>query len=88
MKNLASILNATGAAVDKAHAEGVHVNSERYVVTKIDERSMYCRQGKTGIVVVKTKQAILVGHYPEHVQAGNAAQTVEALADYLIKVGY
>ena len=46
------------------------------------------QQGKTGIAVVKTKQAILVGHYGENVQAGNATQTVEALADYLIKVGY
>jgi profilin len=45
-------------------------------------------QGRTGIVIVKTKQAILIGHYPENVQAGNATQTVEALADYLIKVGY
>ncbi|RYP81255.1 hypothetical protein DL769_002085 [Monosporascus sp. CRB-8-3] len=88
MKNLVNILNATGDAVDKAHSEGVHVNGERFVVTKIEERSMYCRQGRTGIVVVKTKQAILVGHYGENVQAGNAAQTVEALADYLIKVGY
>jgi len=88
MKNLVNILNATGDAIDKAHSEGVHVNGERYVVTKIEDRSMYCRQGRTGIVVVKTKQAVLVGHYGEDMQAGNAAQTVEALADYLIKVGY
>ncbi len=44
MKNLVDILNATGGAIDKAHAEGVHINGERYVVTKIDERSFYCRQ--------------------------------------------
>jgi profilin len=46
-------------------------------------------QGKTGIVIVKTKQAILIGFYgEEQVSAGNATQTVEALADYLINVGY
>ena len=45
-------------------------------------------QGRTGIVIVKTKQAILVGHYGEGMQAGNAATTVEALADYLVKAGY
>jgi profilin len=45
-------------------------------------------QGKTGICIVKTKQAILVGHYGENVQAGNATQTVEALADYLTNAGY
>ncbi len=37
---------------------------------------------------MKTVQAILVSHYPESVQPGAAANTVEQLADYLIKVGY
>lgn len=45
-------------------------------------------QGKEGIVIVKTKQALLVTHYPEHVQPGSAANTVEQLADYLISVNY
>ncbi len=40
------------------------------------------------MVIVKTKQAILVAHYPETVQPGGAANTVEQLADYLISVGY
>lgn len=44
MKSIVAILNATGDAVDKAHAEGVHVGGERFVVTKIEERSLYCRQ--------------------------------------------
>jgi profilin len=46
------------------------------------------KQGKTGIHVTKTKQCFLVGHYGENGVAGNAAQTVEALADYLTKAGY
>ena len=45
-------------------------------------------QGKEGIVIVKTTQAILVAHYPETVQPGQAANTVEQLGDYLIGVGY
>lgn len=45
-------------------------------------------QGKEGLVTVKTKQAVLVAHYPETVQPGEAAKVVEALADYLIGVGY
>lgn len=45
-------------------------------------------QGKEGICCVKTKQAILVAHYPETVQPGEAAKVAEALADYLIGVGY
>lgn len=45
-------------------------------------------QGREGIVIVKTTQALLVTHYPETVQPGAAANTVEQLADYLIGVGY
>ncbi|KAI0482459.1 profilin [Xylariaceae sp. FL0804] len=88
MKNLVAILTSSGDAVDKAHADGVHVAGERYVVTRIEERSVYGRQGRTGICVVKTKQAIIVAHYGENQQVGNSTQTVEALADYLVKVGY
>lgn len=40
------------------------------------------------MVIVKTTQAILVAHYPETVQPGSAANTVEVLADYLVSVGY
>ena len=45
-------------------------------------------QGKEGVVIVKTQQAILVTHYPESVQPGAAANIVEQLGDYLISVGY
>lgn len=88
MKALVSILSHVDAAVNKAHSDGIHVAGERYVVTRIEDRSLYGRLGRTGICVVKTKQAILVGHYGENVQVGNATQTVEALADYLINTGY
>ncbi|KAK1766802.1 profilin [Phialemonium atrogriseum] len=87
-KALVDILNNSGGAVEKAHSDGVYVTGIRFVVTKIEDRSLYGRQGRTGIVVVKTKQAVLVGYYDEGKVAGNAAQTVEALADYLINAGY
>lgn len=45
-------------------------------------------QGREGVVLVKTTQAILVAHYPETVQPGAATNTVEQLGDYLIGVGY
>ncbi|KAL1866113.1 hypothetical protein VTK73DRAFT_4906 [Phialemonium thermophilum] len=87
-KALVAILNNTGNAIDKAHSDGIYVNGIRFVVTKIEDRSIYGRQGRTGIVVVKTKQLILVGYYGDGKVAGNATQTVEALADYLINAGY
>jgi len=45
-------------------------------------------QGREGVVIVKTTQAILIAHYGESMIAGNAATTVEQLADYLISTGY
>lgn len=45
-------------------------------------------QGKEGIVIVKTKQALLIAHYPENVQPGQCVTTVEKLGDYLTGVGY
>lgn len=48
---------------------------------------MVCAQGD-GCVLVKTKQAVLVAHYAQPVQAGEATPIVENLADYLIGVGY
>lgn len=44
--------------------------------------------GKLGIIIAKTTQAIIVGHYGENAQPGNARSTVEALGDYLRKSGY
>ncbi|KAI9736343.1 MAG: profilin, required for normal timing of actin polymerization in response to thermal stress [Cirrosporium novae-zelandiae] len=74
--------------VKGVQSQGLHVGKERYVVIKADDRSLYGKKGKEGIVVVKTQQALLVTHYPETVQPGAAANTVEQLADYLIGVGY
>lgn len=45
-------------------------------------------QGREGMIIVKTKQALLLAHYPETVQPGSASLTVEKLGDYLIGVGY
>jgi profilin len=45
-------------------------------------------QGRLGVAVAKTKQAIVVGHHGEEQVAGNASSTVESLADYLIGQGF
>ncbi|KAG2161966.1 profilin [Aureobasidium pullulans] len=74
--------------VKKVQSTGLHIAGEKFIVLKADDRSLYGKKGKEGIVIVKTKQALLVTHYPEHVQPGVAANTVEQLADYLISVNY
>ncbi|KAK3318425.1 profilin, partial [Apodospora peruviana] len=87
MKSIVEIL-AGGSGKDQAFSEGIHIGGERYVAFNVEDRHVYGRKGRTGIIIVKTGQAILIGHYGENVQAGNATQTVEALADYLVKAGY
>jgi len=72
----------------KAFSSGFHIAGTKYLTIKADDRSLYGKQGKVGIIIVKTKQAMLIAHHPETVQAGVAANTVEKLADYLIGVGY
>lgn len=74
--------------VKKVQSEGFRIASEKFFTIKSDERSLYGKKGKEGVVIVKTQQAILVAHYPEPVQPGSAATTVEQLGDYLISVGY
>lgn len=45
-------------------------------------------QGREGIAIAKSKQAILVGHHGEQGVAGNTTQAVESLKDYLVGQGY
>ncbi|EHK97432.1 Profilin (actin-binding protein) [Glarea lozoyensis ATCC 20868] len=73
---------------DNLYANGLHVAGERFVLTKAEDRSLYARKGKEGVVIVKTTQAILVAHYNETQQSGNTVTVVEQLADYLISTGY
>lgn len=61
---------------------------QEYWLWDVRQWLMIATQGRDGVVIVKTTQAILVGHYKDGQIAGNAAQTVEQLADYLISTGY
>ncbi|KAI0185386.1 profilin [Xylaria flabelliformis] len=94
LKTLVAVLNAAAdeksdqSQVAKAQSEGLHVANDRYVVARIDGRSIYARKGRTGVCIAKTKQAFIIAHHGEAQTAGNATSTTEALADYLIKVGY
>ncbi|KAF2761379.1 profilin-A [Pseudovirgaria hyperparasitica] len=69
-------------------ANGFYVGGEKFVTLLAEGRSLYGKKGKEGIVIVQTTQALLIAHYPETVQPGAAANTVEQLADYLTGLGY
>jgi profilin len=45
-------------------------------------------QGKNGMIVAKTTQALLLAHHPDSVTTQSCVSTVEALQDYLVGVGY
>lgn len=88
MKVVASIVSGDAAAKDKAFADGLYISGERYVMARAEDRSIYARKGREGVAIAKTGQAIVVAHHGEAQVAGSTTQTVEALADYLIGVGY
>jgi profilin len=74
--------------VKAVQSNGLHVGGQKFVVLKTDDRSIYGRLGKEGIVIVRTDKALLVAHYGEGTQPGAAANTVEQVADYLKKTGF
>lgn len=64
------------------------VQGEKYMNILANDRSVYGKKGNKGLCCVRTKMAIVVGHYPDTTVPGEAAKIVEGLADYLIKASY
>ncbi|KAK1999369.1 profilin [Colletotrichum falcatum] len=88
MKVIADIVKGDKDVTDKAFADGLYIGGERYVMARAEEGTIYARKGREGIAVAKSSQAVLIGHHGEAQQAGNATQSVQKLADYLVSVSY
>ncbi|KAH8828111.1 profilin [Flagelloscypha sp. PMI_526] len=73
---------------DEALANGIRAAGQKFFTLQATDRSVYGKKAADGIVLVKTKQAVLVAEYTAPIQAGEATPIVEGLADYLIGVGY
>jgi len=69
-------------------ANGLFVAGEKYIALGVDDESINAKKEKHGLMIVKTKAALIVGHYPETVQPGEATKIVWQLADYFKKLGY
>ncbi|ODQ66571.1 Profilin/allergen [Nadsonia fulvescens var. elongata DSM 6958] len=69
-------------------ASGLHIQGQKFFLLRADDRSIYGKHQNEGVIAVRTKQALLLAHYPEGIQAGEATKVVEQLADYLISVNY
>jgi profilin len=72
----------------QALANGIVLAGTKYMTLRADNRSVYGKKGATGFCAVKTNQAVLISAYDETIQPGQAANTTEKLADYLIENGY
>ncbi|KAJ5467940.1 hypothetical protein N7475_005692 [Penicillium sp. IBT 31633x] len=68
---------------DQAFANGFSVCGEKFVTIKADERSVYGKKGKEGVIVARASSCTIIAHHGESVQTTNAATVVENLVDYL-----
>jgi len=74
--------------LDGTQAHGIRAGGQKYFTLQADERSIYGKKSADGILIVKTKQAVLVAIYEAPLQAPEVTPIVESLADYLISVGF
>ena len=67
-----------------AFANGVRLGGVKYLCLRADDRSIYGKKELNGLVLVKTKKAILISRYDETISPGSCTKETEELADYLI----
>jgi profilin len=58
------------------------------MVIRADEQGVLGKKNATGVVIVKTKQAFVLGFHNDKQQIGNTNKEVQKIADYLIEQGY
>jgi len=73
---------------DKLQATGIRLAGQKHFTISVVDRTIQGKKGADGTVIVKTTQAVLVAVYAHPVQAPEVTPVVEALADYLISLGY
>ncbi|RJE24729.1 hypothetical protein PHISCL_02938 [Aspergillus sclerotialis] len=70
---------------DSNHAlqNGFVIGGDKFLAIRADDRSLYGKKGKEGVVVVRAASCVIVAHHPETIQTTNAATVVENLVDYI-----
>ncbi|KGO77446.1 Profilin/allergen [Penicillium italicum] len=68
---------------DQAFASGFSICGEKFVTIRADERSVYGKKGKEGVIIARASSCTIIAHHTEAVQTPNAATVVENLVDYL-----
>ncbi|KAJ9107577.1 hypothetical protein QFC21_001036 [Naganishia friedmannii] len=72
----------------EAQAHGIHLAGTKFMCLQADGEQLIGRKQERGVIISKTKQAILIGEYEAGTPAGEANVVVSKLADYLRGVGY
>ncbi|MFG1965367.1 profilin [Nonomuraea sp. NPDC049028] len=88
---LEEVKTIVGAFSDSSSVQtnGFHVDGDKYMYVHHDDRSVMGRRHDYAVIIwVKTKQALIVGRTPPGSHPQAAEKVVEALADYLISLGY
>lgn len=77
---------------DELQSHGLYIQGKKYFLVRADDRTIHGKfkddQSDVGVIAVRTKQTILIAHYPTGVPGASASVVVEKLADYLISVQY
>ncbi|KAK6166926.1 hypothetical protein SNE40_023526 [Patella caerulea] len=66
-------------------SDGVNVSGVKYQFLKVeDDKTVYAKKkDHGGIVMMASKTAVVIAHYPEGKQSGNAVKAVGVIAEYL-----
>jgi len=73
---------------DSIFGSGLKIGGAKYFTIRADDKAIQGRKGEEGVICVRTKQAVIVAHYPPGQQAGEVTKVVLALSDYLTNLGY
>ncbi|KAL9709589.1 profilin, required for normal timing of actin polymerization in response to thermal stress [Leucoagaricus gongylophorus] len=73
---------------DQIQANGIRAGGVKYFTLQAGEDNIYGKKGLDGIVLARTKKAILLGTYKAPIQASETTMIVGRLNDYLRNLGY
>lgn len=69
-------------------AAGFAIAGQEYDCATHDEDLIIGKNGNEGIVIAKTKNSMIIGHYAEGVETSDAQKSVETLAEEIRGYGY
>ncbi|KAK6347686.1 profilin, required for normal timing of actin polymerization in response to thermal stress [Orbilia javanica] len=77
-------------SLDSFFSKSTNIGEAKYVCIAQEPAGdgAYLRHGKMGVVIIKTKQALIIAHHPDTVERYDATKVTVALATYLTSVGY